>query len=368
TIVAKPGVTTVGTSGPDVIVGTNGPDDIRGRGGRDIICAKKGADLIRGGPGADLVLGNGGADKIWGGGGHDVIDGGPGRDTIRGGGGGDIIAGGRHSDTLFGNAGADEMGGGGGSDTVKGGSGDDILYGDSGNDALRGDLGDDELNGGVGFDDCVGGPASDTSHTDKLSFCEFLDEFAGSLEPGWTWASGDPALRSLGTPRGLLSIQASATPDLDQELLRPPLARRFEIEVSLLFQPVRNFDHAGLIVRGNDTNSITLTRGYCAAGGTCSGGDAIYLENTVDGTVDIAATAVIPPGTAAVWLSLTHERSSSGPGTYRAWLSFNATTWEEIGSITRAMKDPQVGIVAGGAEADPAPVARFGYFLEQALD
>ncbi len=83
TIVALPGITTVGTSGDDVIVGTPGNDVIHGRGGNDLICGYGGRDTISGGSGADRLYGGGGRDHMVGNRGRDRIDGGKGRDTCR---------------------------------------------------------------------------------------------------------------------------------------------------------------------------------------------------------------------------------------------------------------------------------------------
>ena len=55
TIVALPGIRTIGTSGDDVIVGTPGNDVIHGRGGNDLICGYGGHDTVSGGPGADRL-------------------------------------------------------------------------------------------------------------------------------------------------------------------------------------------------------------------------------------------------------------------------------------------------------------------------
>ncbi len=81
TIVALPGIETVGTNGDDVIVGTPGPDVISGRGGNDLICGYGGGDRIDGGRGRDQLYGGNGRDRIDGGKGRDVIRGGKGRDT-----------------------------------------------------------------------------------------------------------------------------------------------------------------------------------------------------------------------------------------------------------------------------------------------
>ena len=83
TIVATPGVATVGTRGRDVIVGTSGPDVIRARGGRDVICSLGGNDRVNGGGGKrDMIFGQGGKDRLRGGAGpRDLCHGGGGRDS-----------------------------------------------------------------------------------------------------------------------------------------------------------------------------------------------------------------------------------------------------------------------------------------------
>ena len=107
TIIAKPGVVTVGTKGPDVILGTSGNDIIKGRGGRDLICSGAGADSVYGGKGRDYIDLGGGADKATGGSGHDFIAGGNGNDVIRGKRGNDEIRAEGGADRCYGGPGRD---------------------------------------------------------------------------------------------------------------------------------------------------------------------------------------------------------------------------------------------------------------------
>src|SRR5205823_5896663 len=66
-VVSAPGMTTMGTSGDDVIVGTTGPDTILGGGGNDTICGLGGDDVLVGGSGNDRIFGGPGNDSINGG-------------------------------------------------------------------------------------------------------------------------------------------------------------------------------------------------------------------------------------------------------------------------------------------------------------
>ena len=110
TIIAQPGVPTVGTRGADVIVGTAGIDVIRGRGGADLICS---------GDGNDRVFSGGGRDSVDLGSGDDIAKAGPGNDYVAGGTGNDTIRGRGGSDTIRGDGGIDTCTGGKGRDTIE---------------------------------------------------------------------------------------------------------------------------------------------------------------------------------------------------------------------------------------------------------
>jgi len=101
TLIAEPGIPTLGTDGVDVIVGTAGADVIRSRGGRDFVCSRGGDDRIAAGGGRDVIRAGGGDDRADGGGGAlDKIFGQAGADRLLGGGGsGDLCHGGGGDDT-----------------------------------------------------------------------------------------------------------------------------------------------------------------------------------------------------------------------------------------------------------------------------
>jgi Ca2+-binding RTX toxin-like protein len=163
TIVAEPGVLTIGTDGADVIVGTSGPDIIRGLRGDDLICG-------------------------WGG--NDVIRGNGGRDSIHGGAGADVLYGGLSSDILFGGRGADTMHGKAGRDILRGAKGNDELFGGNGNDTLWGRSGDDLLEGGNGHDSCKGGAGEN-----ELVSCNEVAPHASRIH-----AFGDSVMLGAGSP------------------------------------------------------------------------------------------------------------------------------------------------------------------------
>lgn len=102
TVLAIPGVRTVGTSSPDVIVGL--PlikDTIDGRGGGDVICGLDRRDFLHGGTDNDEVRGNHGSDFLFGEDGDDLLRGGPNDDVLRGGPGFDRCFGGAGRDAAI---------------------------------------------------------------------------------------------------------------------------------------------------------------------------------------------------------------------------------------------------------------------------
>jgi Ca2+-binding RTX toxin-like protein len=153
TIVAKPGVPTLGTAGKDVILGTTGADTIEALGGDDVVCGLGGDDTLKGGDGDDKILGGAGDDKVLGA---------KGDDTLLGRSGDDKLSGGAGDDAIKGRTGDDKLKGGGGADRIIGGAGDDTARGGAGKDRIRGNRGDDVLTGGPGKDNIKGGRGKDT--------------------------------------------------------------------------------------------------------------------------------------------------------------------------------------------------------------
>ncbi|GGA28756.1 calcium-binding protein [Neptunicoccus cionae] len=173
-------VSTIGTSGDDVMDGTKGADFLGGWLGKDTISGGRGDDTLEGGAGQDVIYGGPGndyidggvsADMLFGGGGNDEIyamsgrdrlDGGAGRDNLFGEEGDDLLFGGRGGDSLFGGGDDDSLSGGGGGDHLSGGKGKDDISGQGGRDQLIGNGGGDVLSGGGGADSLFGGGGRDS--------------------------------------------------------------------------------------------------------------------------------------------------------------------------------------------------------------
>jgi serralysin len=157
-----PGLTFVGTAGPDVIGGTGGNDSVSGGDGDDYLNMGLGDDFLFGEAGNDTLLGEAGNDYNNGGGGDDLVMGAAGNDTVLGEAGNDYVNGGDGDDLVFGGDGADTLVGEIGNDYLNGDNQDDIVFGGAGNDTVIGGAGDDYLDGGAGNDVLTGGEGDDT--------------------------------------------------------------------------------------------------------------------------------------------------------------------------------------------------------------
>ena len=143
-----------------------------------------------------------------------------------------------------------------------------------------------------------------------------------------------------------------------QILLRDPSADEYEIETKVSFAPSADFQRAGLIVREDSENSVTLVRGFCAP---CVG-DGIYFDNNVAGAGFDTASGAVPADTDVVYLRIRHE-----DGTYTGSYSLDGTNWTELASRDRFLTDPRMGPESGRSVADPVPTAHFDYFDERAI-
>lgn len=186
--------------------------------------------------------------------------------------------------------------------------------------------------------------------------CGGRDDFDGGLEQGWSWASGDPALRSFTSMTGYLSI--TGTPGVtSQILLRDPATDDYEIETKMSYAPFADFQGAGLVVREDSENTVTLVRGFCDP----CGGHGIYFDNFVDGGFDTEMVA-LPPSTDVVYLRIRHAN-----GTYTASFSLDGSSWTDVATRDRLMADPKVGLESGRSVLAPVPTAHFDYFQETAV-
>ena len=289
-----------------------------------------GDDVLNGTAGNDVIVGLGGNDIIHGFGGRDILCGGPGRDRLFGG---------RQSDQLY---------GGDNGDLLKGESGIDMLFGEQGNDRLVGGAGDDWLSGGrgrvdrlygrTGFDTCDDSQAGTTSTTCEILDVPgrmFVDEFNGSLQPGWGWLFEDGEW-SLGDTPGTLEILAQDWPF--NVPVRAAPDGPYRVSTLLHFRPTSNFQIAGLVVMGEQFDDrLVFGRAFCEP----CGGHGAYIDSIENGQFVDNRVSLFDSAVADVYLSLVIDGRR-----YTGYYSEDGVNWTAVGSFTRRLPGGQVGLIA----------------------
>jgi beta-xylosidase len=193
----------------------------------------------------------------------------------------------------------------------------------------------------------------------------FRDDFNIKLESGWQWLREDPSQWSLTTVPGALQIYVLSghvsAEDLPNILLRPAPQGDFQVETKLTFQPVANFQFAGIVIYQSPLDLIQVGRAYCDLPTTCAG-DGLYIDYYQNGNLILPNFARAYTEGEVVYLRLIHESD-----TYTLQSSPDGSTWTLRGGQVSAMIPQQVGLVAGQNETDPIP-ALFDYFEIKSLE
>jgi beta-xylosidase len=189
----------------------------------------------------------------------------------------------------------------------------------------------------------------------------FRDDFNQVLAGGWSWQNEEPANWSLNAKMGWLKIDVLpghiVTGDYSNLLLRPSFDGDFQIETSLEFVPVANFQIAGLIVYESDSDFLQAGRAFCQGADNCIG-DGLYFDTYTSGTFQ-------GPNYATPYEegSLVHLRLQRRGDVYTYFASADGINWTEIGQHQSDLEPLRVGLVAAqNSDGVPLP-ARFDYFM-----
>ena len=178
----------------------------------------------------------------------------------------------------------------------------------------------------------------------------FRDDFDGSIDPGWTVQNINKTTGLSNNP-GWLELIAKSPVGAKNYLLRPIPEGNFDLETKLIFEPVANYQIAGLIIYYNASNFVQFGRAFV------NGNDGFYMDNVKSGNFngDNFATAV--PGTDTVFLRLRRQDD-----TYTSFFSEDGSHWIKIGEHTSTIKPKSVGLMAGQSTSGSRP-AQFDYFV-----
>jgi hypothetical protein len=180
-----------------------------------------------------------------------------------------------------------------------------------------------------------------------------------SLGPQWWWINPDAAQWSLTARPGFLRILDHSGPAWGKNLLvqRAP-GGPFYATTRVVFQPVSNYQSAGLVISNEAGAYLTLTRGYCDAPAPTCVGNGIYFDYTVDGQPVSSKYAVPSTGQGEAYLRLV----GNAP-TYSAYWSSDGRDWTFIGSHTMPGTGvPLIGLGVGGDLPGARIPADFDFF------
>ena len=196
----------------------------------------------------------------------------------------------------------------------------------------------------------------------------WIDDFDGALATDWSWIDEDPSHWNLTEMPGMLRIvtqgeslyRAGKPRNL---LLRDAPASDFEILTKVTFDPQDNFQQAAILIYQDEDNFVLLNRGFCDVG-DCPG-SAVFLDNMVNGKLDLANHPQTAVSSQTTWLRLRKEGMQ-----YIAFHSADGQTWEELGRVENPLTPSKVGLSANNANADPSVPqipADFDFFTVQGI-
>jgi len=139
-------------------------------------------------------------------------------------------------------------------------------------------------------------------------------------------------------------------------LLRPIPAGVIQIETKITFQPVANFQFAGIIVYESPSNFVQVGRAYCEGENPRCAGDGFYMDYYEGGSFVVPNYSEAFTGSETVYLQLIRRDN-----TYSLQTSTDGENWILRGTTTSNMNPLQIGLVAGQNTSSVIP-AVFDYF------
>ena len=179
----------------------------------------------------------------------------------------------------------------------------------------------------------------------------WTDDFNGVLTPGWSWVDEDWTRWNLKDAPGALRIitQGESLYGANKSknlLLRDAPAGDFEITTKVAFDPQNNFQGAGILIYQDEDNFALITRAFC---NICLGsGSGIFLDNEMNGKLDVDSGSRIAVSLQTTWLKLQKEGT-----TYTGFYSADGENWDELGRVENPMSPTKVGLTANNSQVDP---------------
>ncbi len=192
----------------------------------------------------------------------------------------------------------------------------------------------------------------------------FRDEFAGTLNPQWTWVREDRRNWSLKKFPGFLQINVEGGYVVEgtnsNMLLRSAPKGDFQIETQIKFSPSDNYQFAGLIIYESDANFIQAGRGYCRTY-ECIG-EGLYMNYYQKGKEVMPNFGQVYRDLKPIQLRLSRKGDN-----YTFEASTDGKVWFIVGSHTSSIQPLKVGLVAGQKMTGEILPAVFDYFEVRSL-
>jgi len=199
--------------------------------------------------------------------------------------------------------------------------------------------------------------AADTSSSEGTPI--FSDDFDGTFDSAWNWIRDDDEQWNLTDNPGMLRVNLAQVPDVYQAppstlFVRSIQEENFEIVTHIFFEPVRNFQRAGLVIYEDDENFISLLRAYVDVAGFP--GNAIYFDNIFNSETDPQNFTTKTSHPSEVYLKIRKVGD-----TYSAYYSEEGENWNPIGAHISQIEPVSIGLLI--AETDQ-PISVDFDFLE----
>jgi branched-chain amino acid transport system substrate-binding protein len=188
-----------------------------------------------------------------------------------------------------------------------------------------------------------------------------VDDFsATTLGEEWSWVNEDSTHWSLAANPGFLRITLQQTP-VTNWLLQPVPAGDFDIQTHVVFNPVENFEIAGLLLYEADGTYLLLGRAFCGFGYPgCADGNGIYFDHLEGSTFISDNFAMRTPYLDHAYLRIIHQGEN-----YTAYVSEDGADWWLVGRHVMGTEYTltSMGLATGTGSQDVAEIyADFDFF------
>lgn len=190
------------------------------------------------------------------------------------------------------------------------------------------------------------------------AYTYWTDDFTSTtLGSAWSWINEDPTHWNLTANPGYLRITLQQTP-VTNWLVQPVPAGDFDIQTHVVFNPVENFEIAGLLLYQADNTYLLLGRAFCGFGYPgCVNGNGIYFDHLELGDIVSDNFAMRTPYEDHAYLRIIHEGEN-----YTAYVSQDGADWWLVGR--HVIGDlPLMGLATGTGTQEVAEIyADFDFF------